>query len=164
MTFDRAVRSVFVLATATQVILGIWRARLIGSSIAPALALAGVIAAVGLLWHSRRSGGAGRSLAQPAALLLATIGALSTWSALNAPLISFASRFSTPLFAFTAAAIIVAAEQPPRLQFPILIAFVIALALLELALTKDARWETRSATMNAAHDGRLRIASARHRE
>ena len=139
--FERFGIGVFVLLSAVQLVLGLWRARMTDSSDAPSLALAMLIAAIGALWLARRREWPGAFLANPAALLLATIGALSAVSALNAPLIPLIARVSTPLFALTAAAVLAAARIEPRLQIAPLSAFGVAVMLLEIALMNDARWQ-----------------------
>ncbi|HET7705152.1 MAG TPA: hypothetical protein VFM36_03635, partial [Thermoanaerobaculia bacterium] len=78
-------RVFFVAVTAIQLVLGLWRARMTGESIAPAIALAALIAVIGIIRMYR-------PLARFGALLAATAGVLSTMSAINAPLIGNAAR------------------------------------------------------------------------
>src|SRR5687768_14110392 len=81
-------------------------------------------------------------LARFGALLAATAGALSTMSALNAPLIGNVARISVPLFAFAVAFIlVVAGQENRRLKTAAAIVFLIALAVLQYDLTRDALWE-----------------------
>jgi len=128
------VKLFFVAATAAQLVLGVWRARLTDSSLLPAFALAMLIAIVGVMRLSR-------PLARFGALLAATAGVLSAMSAINAPLIGNVARISVPLFAFAIAAILVTAGHDRRLQVAAAILFAIALAVLEYDLTLDAMWE-----------------------
>lgn len=128
-------------ASLSQLLLGGWRARLIGSSFVPALALAGLIAIAGLLWFLKRQQRPFGGLANFLALLSATIGILSAISAANAPLIGTAARISIPLFAFALAGLLAVARQEPRIQWPAALLFLIALAVLEADLTRDALWE-----------------------
>ena len=121
---------VFIVAAAAQLILGLWRARLIGSSIAPALALTALIALVGIIrkWPS---------MARFGALLATTAGVLSAISAFNAPLIGNIARISVPLFAFSIALILYLPKH--RIAAAV---FLFAVAVLEYDLTRDAMWET----------------------
>jgi CubicO group peptidase (beta-lactamase class C family) len=152
--FDRIVSLVFLAVTLSQIALGTWRARLVSGSIVPALALAGLFAAFGLLWYLRRNQLRGAWIAKPVALLAATMGALSFTSALNAPLLSVASRFSTPLLAISLAALLMLAEQEPRYQIVPLLGFIVAVAALQASLIADARWE-RTAALTTASGGAL---------
>lgn len=139
--FETSMRAVFVSAIVFQLLLGGWRARLIGTSIVPALALASLIAVAGILWFLKRHERPGAGLANFLALLCATVGLLSAISAANAPLIGTAARISIPLFAFALAALLAVARQEPRVQWPAVALFLVALAVLEFDLTRDARWE-----------------------
>jgi hypothetical protein len=123
------VKIVFVAAAVAQLVLGAWRARMLGSSILPALALTALIAAVGIIrkWPS---------IARFGALLATTAGVLSAISAFNAPLIGNVARISVPLFAFAIAAVLYVPNH--RLSAAV---FVIAVAVLEYDLTRDALWE-----------------------
>ena len=126
-------KSFFVVATAAQVVLGIWRARLTDTSLLPALTLAGLIAFAGVLRLNRPA-------ARFGSLLAATAGVLSAMSAINAPLIGNVARISVPLFAFGIAAILVTVGHDRRLQIAAAILFAIALVVLEYDLTRDARF------------------------
>jgi hypothetical protein len=139
--FERSGSALFVFCTAAQLVLGTWRAQLTGSSLSPALALAALIAGIGVLWLAHRREWRGGFLARPAALVLATIGALSAVSAMNAPLIPVIAKVTTPLFALAAAAVLVAARLEPRWQIATLTAFATSVLLLEIALMNDARWQ-----------------------
>lgn len=120
-------RVFFVAVTAIQLVLGLWRARMTGESIAPAIALAALIAVIGIIRMYR-------PLARFGALLAATAGVLSTMSAINAPLIGNAARISTPLFAFATAAILASTDLERRLQVGAAVLFAAAFALLEYDL------------------------------
>jgi hypothetical protein len=115
-------------------VLGLYRAWRGGESPAPAIALALLIGAIGAVWFVRRASLPGGFLARPFALLLATVGALSAYSGFAAPFISFYSRFSTPLFSLTAAALLVFADAGDRVQIATAICFVAAVAMLQVAL------------------------------
>ena len=117
----------FVAVIATQLVLGFWRARLTGESIAPAIALAALIAVVGVIRTFR-------PLARFGALLAATAGVLSTMSAINAPLIGNAARISVPFFAFATAAILATAGHERRLQIGAAVLFAVAFAVLDYDL------------------------------
>ncbi|HUP44604.1 MAG TPA: hypothetical protein VM779_03730 [Thermoanaerobaculia bacterium] len=140
-------RIVFLAAICAQLILGLWRARLLGSSVTPALALAALIAVVGGLWFMKRYDAPGAPLANLVALLAATVGALSAISAANAPFIGSVARISVPLFAFAIAALLAVARQERRFVWPAAIALLIALAILEIDLTRDASWEAARADL-----------------
>jgi hypothetical protein len=131
----------FAALTAAQLFLGFWRARMIGGSVQPAIALAALIAFAGLLFATKRT--------HFAALLLATVGALSSLSALNAPLIGTAARISIPLFAFTLAALLMTAGLQRRYQWTAAAAFAAAFLVLQYDLTRDARWESRAVESRA---------------
>jgi len=75
--FDRAAEILFTAIVLAQLALGTWRARLLESSVYPAIALAGVLSTVGAFWYARRHEKKGSGLAKPMALLSATIGVLS---------------------------------------------------------------------------------------
>lgn len=124
------VKVAFIVAVAAQLVLGLWRARLIGSSIAPALALAALIATAGVI-------GRWPAMARFGALLATTAGVLSAISACNAPLIGNVARISVPLFAFSIALILYLPKH--RLAAAL---FLIAVAVLEYDLTRDALWES----------------------
>jgi CubicO group peptidase (beta-lactamase class C family) len=153
-SFDRTVTLVFTAVTLSQIVLGAWRARLVSGSMLPAFALAGLFAGFGLLWYLRRNQLRGAWIAKPVALLAATMGALSFTSALNAPLLSLASRFSTPLLAISVAALLMLADQEPRFQIAPLLGFIVAVAALQTSLTADARWE-RGPALTTASAGAL---------
>jgi CubicO group peptidase (beta-lactamase class C family) len=144
----------FLVVTLSQIALGTWRARLVAGSVLPALALAALFAVFGLLWYLRRHQLRGAWVAKPVALLAATMGALSFTSALNAPLLSLASRFSTPLLAISVAALLMLAEQEPRYQIAPLLGFVVAVVALQSSLMADARWE-RGPALTTASAGAL---------
>jgi hypothetical protein len=135
-------RFVFLTAIAAQIILGLWRARILGAAVTPALALAALIALVALLWFLKRDNLPGAPLANFAALLAATAGVLSAISAANAPFIGTVARISVPLFAFSIAALLAVARLEDRFVRIAAITFLVALALLEYDLWRDARWET----------------------
>ena len=118
-----------------QLVLGLYRAWRAGESPAPAVALALLITAVGVFWFLRRMSLPGGFLARPFALLLATIGALSAWSGIAAPFLDALTRFSTPLFALSAAALLAFADAGPRVQIATTAWFVAAVAVLEVALS-----------------------------
>ena len=120
---------VFIVSSLAQLVLGLWRARMLDSSIAPALALAVLIALAGIIrkWPS---------FARFGALLATTAGILSAISAFNAPLIGNVARISVPLFAFAIAGILYFPNH--RVAAAV---FLIALAVLEYDLTRDAVWE-----------------------
>ena len=134
---------IFSLVVLAQLALGTYRAQMIHSSIRPAVALAAIFTLIALLWFARRRRMPGAGLARPAALLFATIGAVSGFSAFNAPFLGFFAAFSTPLFALSAAALLVVAELSPKAHIAPVLAFVLSVASLEIALTRDARWEAR---------------------
>ena len=138
---ERYASAVFGFAILLQLILGGWRARLIGTSPLPALAMAGLLLAIALLWFARHRSTAAAPLAGFAALLLTTVGVLSGISAANAPLIGAVARISIPLFAFSAAALLMTATLEKRFQVIAMGVFLLALALLEADLTRDAFWE-----------------------
>ena len=123
----------FVAATAVQLVLGVWRARITDTSLLPALALAVLIALVGIVRLNS-------PLARFGALLAGTAGVLSALSAINAPLIGNVARISVPLFAFGIAAVLLTAGHERRLQVAAAILFAIALAVLEYDLTLDATY------------------------
>src|SRR5688500_6635629 len=101
----------------------------------PALALTGLLVVVDLIRPVT-------SLARLGALLSATAGALSAMSAFNAPLIGNVARISVPLFAFAVAFILYTAGiEHRRTRQAAAIVFVIAVAVLEYDLTRDAMWE-----------------------
>ena len=138
---ERYASAVFGFAILLQLVLCGWRARLIGTSLLPALAMAGLLLAIALLWLARHRSMAAAPLAGFAALLLTTIGILSGISAANAPLIGAVARVSIPLFAFSAAAVLMTATLEKRFQLIAMTVFLLALALLEADLTRDAFWE-----------------------
>ena len=135
LTLDRVVGSVFAAAILAQLFLGSYRARAHGESVMPALTLAGLLAIVGVLWFLRRRQLPGAFLAQPAALILGAIGAMSGFSALHAPLLDFISRFSTPFLAFSMAVMLMVAELSPRAHIIPVAMFILAVAGIEIALT-----------------------------
>ena len=141
--FDRGMSSFFAGVVILQIALGTYRARLTHTSVRPAIALAAIFALVGLLWFARRRALPGAVLARPAALVLATIGAVSAFSAINAPFLGFFAAFSAPLFALSAAAMLMVAELSPKAHIAPLLAFLFSVITLEIALTRDARWEAR---------------------
>lgn len=138
---ERYAAVVFSFAILVQLALGGWRARLIGTSPLPALALAALLAAIAVLWLARHRGMGAAPLAGFAALLLTTIGVLSAISAANAPLIGAVARVSIPFFAFSAAALLMSATLEKRFQLIAMALFLLALGLLEADLTRDALWE-----------------------
>lgn len=141
--FEKFTAGLFLAATIAQLLLGLWRAYLLKSSVAPAIVLAAIIGSVGVLWLARRRDTRLAFLAKPAALLFATVAVLSAMSAANAPFLGLAARVSTPLFALSAAALLMLAEQSPRVHIVPLLAFLVAVIGLQIALTSDARWESR---------------------
>ena len=141
--FDRAVSLFFIAIVIAQIALGTYRARLTHASVRPAIALAAIFALVGLLWFARRRELPGAFLARPAALFFATIGVVSGFSAINAPFLGFFAAFSTPLFALSAAAMLMVAELSPKAHIAPILAFLFSVISLEIALTRDARWEAR---------------------
>ena len=70
------------------------------------------------------------------ALLATTAGVLSAISACNAPLIGNVARISVPFFAFAIAAVLYVPNHRASAAV-----FVIAVAVLEYDLTRDAMWE-----------------------
>lgn len=138
---ERYATAVFGFAVLLQLVLGGWRTRILGSSPLPALALAGLLATIGLLWLARHRQTGAAPLGGFVALVFATVGVLSAISAANAPLIGAVARISIPLFAFSAAAVLMTATLEKRFQIAAMIVFLAALALLEADLTRDALWE-----------------------
>lgn len=141
--FERAMLFLFAAAVAVQLALGFHRARLLQSSIRPALALAALYALIGLLWYARRKGLPGAALARPAALFFATIGVVAGLSAINAPFLGFFAAFSVPMLMLSSAALLMVAELSPKAHILPLIVFVVAVTGLEAELTAEARWESR---------------------
>ena len=135
--FERSAAALFILITLGQAALGVWRARMMHSSVQPALALAALFAVTGALWLAKR-------FTRFPALLSATIGVLSAISAFNAPLIGTVARISIPLMAFAIAAVLVTASAPRRLQLATLLLYAVAFVVLEFDLHRDARWQSRS--------------------
>ena len=142
-TFQRLMVTTFSLVVIVQLALGTYRARMNNASVRPAVALAAIFTLVALLWFARRRRLPGAGLARPAALLFATLGVVSGFSAFNAPFLGFFAAFSTPLFALSAAAVLAVAELSPKAHIAPVLAFLLSVAALEVALTRDARWEAR---------------------
>ena len=135
--FERCAAALFIAIALGQLLLGAWRARMMHSSIQPALALAGLFALTGALWTAKR-------FTRFPALLSTTIGVLSAISAFNAPLIGTVARISVPLMALAIAAVLVTASAPRRLQIAALLLYTIAFVVLQVDLHRDARWQSRT--------------------
>jgi hypothetical protein len=142
---ERTPATILFSAPVAQLALGLFRARQTASSPAPAIVLALILAAIAFLWLLRRR--ELTSLNRPVALMFATIGALSAYSALNAPFLGVMRAFAMPIFALTAAAVLNFADGAERLQLATAIVFALGLALLEIALMSDANWQKRSSKM-----------------
>lgn len=158
--FDRFVQALFAGVVLVQVLLGLHRAHMLGSSVTPAIAFAAVLLIVGVLWFLRRSGLRGAFLARPVALVFATIGGLSAISAFSAPRLGLLLRLSTPLLTLATAALLMLAEQSPRVHIVPIIAFVVGVIGVETALTRDAMWEVENSRLSTRDS---RVLGRRHR-
>lgn len=130
---DRLLAALFLISVTSQVALGLYRARVSHSSIAPALVLAAIFATIGLLFFAKRRGWAFAFLARPAAVALIAIGVMSTPSAIALPI----ARGSLPLFAFSSAALLILADRSLRALAIPLGVFVVSVIALEITLTNE---------------------------
>jgi hypothetical protein len=130
---ERLLVAFFLLPVASQLVLGLYRARLTHSSIAPAFVLAAIFAGVGVLFFAKRRGWAFAFLARPAAVALIAVGVMSTPSAIALPL----DRGSVPLFAFSSAALLMLADRSLRALAIPLVVFVVSVGALEYTLMSE---------------------------